>query len=77
MNFTGDFSLFYSEIIDECQTLPLILMNLEYIVDNLLKYLKKNTIKKEILSLFICLFRDVQGEIYKIFCEKIFPNLAD
>ena len=74
-NFTPEYTNFYISIIDESQNLALILNNLDKIVDSILQYLPTHS--TEMLDLLKNLCRDCRGEIYTIFCEKLFVKLVE
>lgn len=77
MDLTDQYQDFYGEVYDISLTLPLILHNLEKIVDILVKYIEVNECRKSILRIIPSLLRDTQKEIYILFCEKILPKLVD
>ncbi len=77
LDLTDEYQDFYGEIYDISLTLPLILHNLEKIVDIMVKYLEIKSCRKSIMRILPSLLRDTQKEIYILFIEKILPRLVD
>ena len=77
MDLTREYQLFYGQIYDISLSLPLILHNLDKIVENMMIYLDKKECRKTILRIMPGLFRDAQKDIFPLFCEKILPKLID
>ena len=75
MDRSHEFLLFYHEIIDYSQSLPLILQNLPKIVRSMLKKLDSKLLRAQIFQLFPPLFRDCQGEIFELFTQEILQKL--
>lgn len=74
-NFSPEYTEFYIKIVDESQNLPLILNNLNMIVDQLLSHL--DHFPFEMLNLIKNICRDCQTEIYPLFCQKILIRLVN
>jgi hypothetical protein len=77
MDLTKEYQEFYAEIYEITKSLPLILHNLEKIVDFVVKFLDNKECRKTIMRILPGLFRDAQKDIYPLFCQKILPQLIN
>lgn len=72
-----EFKIFYFELVDLSQTLPLILNNKKKIIHSILSNLKNPSLKKEMLKLLPPLIRDCQEELFDIFCNDVLFALIE
>ncbi len=66
----------YNAIVDLVQSLPLMLLNLPRIVTLLRDSMGNKAVRKEVLALLPCLFRDCRQEVYPLFCSELMPCLV-
>ena len=71
------FYIVYLELVDLCQTLPLVLLNKKRICEILLEKVDDIYYQPIIGKLLVELFRDCQGELYDEALQLVIPILAD
>ena len=70
------FKYFYLDIVDKSQTLPIILLNKDYILDSLLEKYQDKYYQPICSKLLVALVRDCGQEIQELFIEKVIPTVA-